>query len=253
MEYTIRVIDSLKHCQLKNVEVVIFDDASEDGTVQWCQKNDIEIHTKDKSKGLTHSWNEAYKKFKYENYTHLVLANNDIIVPKNSIDNLVKTNKQFIISGPLSTEKGVGHQPLQNVRIYHEFEYDEYNFENTQFIQDRVSPINDCIKVDYINGFVFSMNRRIIDFELDDGNLFNPKNINVGNESELCQRVGNNIGIALDSYIFHFKGISFENITSKSLSIEDNIYRELNWKEAQKMKKNWLFRMFFLIRRKLSK
>ena len=255
LDYTVKIIDSLNNCGINNTDIVIFDDASNDGTVVWCHKNKIEIITKEEPKGLTHSWNLAYKKFKSENYDHLILSNNDLIIPKNAIENLIEVNNKYTIAGPLSTLKGVGHQPLQDVRNYYNFEIDEYDFKNTQDIQNHLiqNPLEKKNEhVDFINGFVFSMNRTIIEYELPDGNLFDPSNINVGNESELCERVKPLIGIALNAYIFHFKGVSFKDINFDKQPFTHNVYRDLNLHEAEQFKKNPLRKLLFKLKRKFK-
>jgi GT2 family glycosyltransferase len=255
LDYTIKIIESLNKCNLNFIEVIIFDDASNDGTVDWCNKNNIQIVTKITSKGLTHSWNLAYKKFKSGDYTHLILANNDLIIPSGAIEKLIISNDSFVIVGPLSTKKGVGHQPLQDVKAYYDVKLDEYNFKNTQDVQNEIlkHQLEQNFKqVDFVNGFIFSMNRKIIDFEISDGNLFEPKNINVGNESELCERVKPNIGIVLNSYIFHFKGVSFQDFNFDKQDIAYNIYRDLKWQEAKQLKKSVIRRLFFKLKRRIK-
>ena len=251
IEYTIKIFDSLTKCKLDNIDVVVFDDASNDGTVKWCEDKDIQVVSKKEPKGLTHSWNLAYKKFKKENYTHLILSNNDLVIPENAIANILKLNEKYAIVGPLSTEKGVGHQPLQNIKNYYDFEWDEYDFKNTKKIQDYITENNSektNLQVSYINGFFFSLSRKIIDYELPDGNIFDSTNINVGNESELCDRVKDNIAITLEAYIFHFKGISFKDINFDQQHFTHNIYRDLNWREAEKLKKSFFKRLLYKIK-----
>ncbi|PCJ01425.1 MAG: hypothetical protein COB15_00440 [Flavobacteriales bacterium] len=255
LSYTIKIIQSIRVHKNKNIDVVIFDDASNDGTQEWCKKNNLEIITKKTPEGLTHSWNLAYKKFKNEDYSHLILSNNDLIIPVNAIENLIEANNKFVIAGPLSTKKGVGHQPLQNVKLYYDINSDEYEYKNTSAIQNVISEDTSSKKskqVDFINGFIFSMDRRIIDYERSDGNIFDPKNINVGNESELCERVKPNIGIALKAYIFHFKGVSFKDINFDNQPFTHNVYRDLNWQEAEQLKKNPLKKLLFKLKRKFK-
>lgn len=104
----------------------------------------------------------------------------------------------------------------------------------------------------YINGFFFSVNRDIIKYEYSDSELFHPKNHNVGNEHELCERVSEPIAIVLNSYIFHFKGVSLEVTNLDGQSYEFNIYRDLNWQQVQKIKNNSLRKLWFKIKHKLK-
>jgi hypothetical protein len=105
---------------------------------------------------------------------------------------------------------------------------------------------------DYINGFFFSVNRDIIKYEYSKTQLFHPKNHNVGNEHELCERVTQPIAIVLNSYIFHFKGVSLEVTNLDDQSYEYNIYRDLNWQQAEKIKNSIWRKLWFKIKYKLK-
>ena len=108
-----------------------------------------------------------------------------------------------------------------------------------------------CIR-DSINGFFFSVNRDVIKYEYSDTELFNPKTINVGNEDDLCKRVKQPIAIVLNSYIFHFKGVSMEVTNMDSQSYDLNIYRNLNWQEAEALKNSPLKKMWFKINHRVK-
>lgn len=255
LQYNVKGIESIIRNKPDNIDLIVFDDASNDGTVEWCQENNISIVTKEKALGLTHSWNLAYQIFKKEGYKNIIFANSDIIVPKGALEMLLKQNEKYIIVSPLSTLKGVGHQPLQDVRKYYDLKYDEYDHFNTQKIQDfintnlNVEPIKE---IDYINGYFFSVNRDIIKYEYSEKELFNPKTINVGNEDDLCYRVNQPIAIVLNSYIFHFKGISMEVTNMDNQPYELNIYRDLNWQEAENLKKSRFKKMWFKINHRVK-
>ena len=253
IDYNIKGIESILKNKLGNVDLVVFDDASNDGTIEWCKENDVEIITKKSAKGLTHSWNLAYQKFKSEDYKFLIFSNSDIIVPKGSLEIILKENEKFIIVSPLSTKKGVGHQPEQDFRKYFNPEIDEYKFENTERVQEFINEnksIEGCKEVDYINGFFFSVNRDIISYEYSETELFDPKNPNCGNEQELCERVPHPKGIVLNAYIFHFKGVSLEVTNIDNQSYEFNIYRDLNWQEAEKIQNSAIRKLIFKIKYK---
>jgi len=255
LPYNIKGIKSIMANKPKYVDLIVFDDASNDGTVEWCRDNNITIVTKSTAKGLTHSWNLAYQLFKDEGYKHLIFSNSDIIVPKSALEHLLAQNEKFIIVSPLSTLKGVGHQPLQDVKAYHQFDYDEYNYLNTQTIQDFVSQNNStepAKDINYINGFFFSVNREIINYEFSTTELFNPENHNVGNEDELCRKVTQPIAIVTNSYIFHFKGVSIEVTNIDNQNYDLNIYRNLNWQDAEKLKNSTWRKLWFKIKYKLG-
>lgn len=255
LEYNVKGIRSILENKSENIDLVVFDDASNDGTVEWCKDNNIPIVTKDKALGLTHSWNLAYQKFKHENYKHLIFANSDIIVPKGALEKLLEQNQKYIIVSPLSTLKGVGHQPLQDVKKYYTLNKDEYDYLNTQAIQDQIDNSDSELtkEVDYINGFFFSVNRDVINYEYSKDQLFDPNTINVGNEDDLCKRVKQPIAIVLNSYIFHFKGVSLEVTNMDQQSYDLNIYRNLNWQQAEELKNNPTKKLLFKVKYKINR
>ncbi|MDF1672246.1 MAG: class I SAM-dependent methyltransferase [Vicingaceae bacterium] len=255
LEYNIKGLKSIFENKPDYIDVVVYDDASIDGTIEWCRDNNIPIITKEKALGLTHSWNLAYKKFKSENYKFLMFSNSDIIVPKKSLEAILHQNENYIIVSPLSTKKGVGHQPKQDVRNFYDLPFDEYNYLNTEKVQEYINQNQVSQKskeVDYINGFFFSVNRDIIEYEYSDNELFYPGNQNVGNEHELCQRVKKSIAIVTNSYIYHFKGVSLEVTNLDNQSYEYNIYRDLNWQQAEKIKKSKWRKFWFKVKYKLK-
>lgn len=255
LEYNIKGLRSILENKPENVDVVVYDDASNDGTVDWCKSNNIKIVTKEHAMGLTHSWNLAYMKFKTENYKHLMFSNSDIVVPKDALEEILRQNEKFIIVSPLSTKKGVGHQPKQAIQNFHKVPFDEYDYKNTDGIQKFISENKldkGCQEVDYINGFFFSVNRSIINYEYSKTELFHPENHNVGNEHELCERVTEPIAIVTNAYIFHFKGVSLEVTNLDDQSYEFNIYRDLNWQQAEKIKKSAVRKFWFKVKYKLG-
>jgi hypothetical protein len=65
-----------------------------------------------------------------------------------------------------------------------------------------------CDETDFFHGFLMAFTRDILTNELDDGNLFSPNNINIGNEIELNARFKGKKAICLDAFIYHHKGIT---------------------------------------------
>ena len=63
--------------------------------------------------------------------------------------------------------------------------------------------------MDKFNGFFFAMSRDINTCAYNDKNLFNPKKINVQQESDLQGRLHQKPAVCLGSFIYHFKGVSF--------------------------------------------
>lgn len=249
-EYTDTCLLTLKDAP-DDVVVRVYDDASIDGTPDKVRSAGFECISKPSSVGLTDSWNKAYHDFRDGGFEALILSNNDVLYPKGSIDALLEGLKTHVIVGPTSTTKGVGHQPEQAISKHHELPMDETDPEQFESIQQAIADSHEVKDLPYVNGFCFAMNRRIIDHERTDGNLFDPSNVNVGNEDELCRRVSDGIGTVTNSFIFHFKGMSFQGKLHEQ-DIHSNIYRDLTWEESAKLENSAARKLLFKLKKRLS-
>ena len=121
LEYTKIFYESFKQLDSNLCDLIIFDDCSTDETASWCKEVNIKVVTKQKGKGLTDSWNSAYKYFKEHGYEYLILANNDILIPKGAIEELCKTIDRWPGSmvTPITTEEGCGHNKVQSIDVYY--------------------------------------------------------------------------------------------------------------------------------------
>lgn len=238
LEYTQKTIETITRCNLNDIELLIVDDCSKDGTVKYCRDLGLNIITKKKAFGLTHSWNLCYKYFIKGNYDFLIFANNDILVPQGAIENLISCLRNNIIVGVMSSLKGVIHSQEQAFRNNYKLPVDDENPDNMFIIQNYLNSLeleSLTKKIDTINGFFFGLNKNIIKYELHDGNLFDPSMVNVGNETELCERIIEDKVFCLTSFIFHFKGVSFPNHT---LNDGYQLDRQLLWSQADSISNN---------------
>lgn len=249
-KYTVKALESIQFNVASDVKTIVYDDCSEDETIAGTKSLGFKIVTKNKSHGLTHSWNLAYKDFKTSAAEFFIIANNDILIPKGAIEELCKVLQSNTIAGSLSSLKGVGHQPNQACSHWHQMDLDEHDPLAVQEIQNHIQQTTTSEgKIDFLNGFFFGFNRNIINYELPDGNLFDPKNRNVGNEDDINERIPGKKAVALKSFIFHFKGVSFENyFTEDGIEIERNATRE----QAKNINTNILSKTWYRIRRKLK-
>lgn len=227
IEYTKILVDSLSKVNIPGLDVMFFDDVSTDGTQQYLKDLGFTLHERDKPMGLTYGWNLAYKIFKNENYDILILSNNDVILEERALTNLINStlNKQLVC--PLTTRNGAGHNAAeQDVLVYYPnigvMINKAGNYKRTQ---DRLkSGIKPMKK---FNGFMFSMSREIINAEWDNDNLFNPANVNIHQEGDLQKRLKEPPYVCLDSFIFHYKGVSFPKkgiINGKDIRQNLNLY-----------------------------
>lgn len=228
IQYTKKLIDCLKTISIPNLDVIFIDDVSKDGTQKFLKESKLNLIERKVPKGLTWSWNIAYRKFKTEGYDFLIIANNDILLTKQSLVNLINATKGKQLVCPLSTLKGAGHNgPMQNVlKYYPTLGIDPTKPANYKIIQDKLNK-NNLIPMQKFNGFIFSMSRKIIESEFNKDNLIDPKLTNVHQEGDLQTRMKEKPFLCLNSFIFHFKGVSFPKkglINGKDIRQNLNIY-----------------------------
>ena len=248
-EYTKLCFESLKKLD-DDIDVLVIDDCSTDDTVDMCNQYGYEVITKEEGKGLTHSWNLAYDRFKQSHHDYFIIANNDILIPKGAISELENTFEKwpFSLIVPLSTTNGVGHNLQQSIENY----YDDINADNSndyQQVQDAIVDIRDNLRdsnnlyqldplrMKMFNGFFFMMNRNIINYQHPDNKLFEPKYIMTKNEDEFnwSKLIPNNdfAAVCKTSFVFHYKGVStfkiFDDYGSKSNNISE-------WKKLREEK-----------------
>ena len=230
-KYTKIFYESFLKLDTNLYDLIVIDDASTDDTVSWCKENSIEIITKPEGKGLTDSWNRAYKYFKNNSiYDQFVIANNDILIPIGALDEMVSTLKRWPgnLVVPLSTAEGCGHNKIQAIGVHYGGDRSEYSeCQNYQSIQNTLLEYKkklatdegnnnlyqlDPVRMKMFNGFFFMMGRGICQYEREDGNLFRPEYINTKNEDifnwdNLLNNDDNAI-LCKTSFVFHFKGVS---------------------------------------------
>lgn len=250
VEYTSRFVDSLLTHLPQNIDLLIVDDASIDNTIDYCLKNKIPYISKQSSKGLTHSWNIAYEKFKWGGYKNLYISNNDILIPKGALESLEHGLEIYTMVGPLTNKKSVPYHAHQYVKkYYNKIDVDD-DPQNFQRIQSQIGMNkNSYFEVEQINGFFFGLNRRIIEVEYSSTELFDPINTNVDNEVELCNKLDGGKAICLNSFIFHFKGVSFETFKTEDGYLLD---RNLTWYQARNIGENKIKLLFYRLKRKIK-
>ena len=186
-----------------NYDLLYVDDCSIDGTQQYLADIKVNAILKDERRGLTDSWNAAYKYWKGTDHTHLIICNNDILVPRGAVENMLNS---YALTVPTTTRFGAGYA-CKEQGLYDIGEH------QTQKLQDTISKCNQKFNLPFgvakcWTGFCMCFSQRIIKKELKDGNLFDPSNINVGNDDDLARRV--KARLALGAFVYHFKGVSFD-------------------------------------------
>ena len=257
-EYTKLCFESLKNIE-DDVDVLVIDDCSTDDTIELCKEYNHEIIVKETGLGLTDSWNRGYYEFKQrwiydesgqdDNYDYLILANNDILIPRGAITELKNTFHKwpFSMIVPTSTTYGVGHNREQSIENYYQGIAPDCNQpENYQGIQDSILNIKgemtksnslfqlDPSRMKMFNGFFFMMNRNIINYQYSDRELFEPKYIMTKNEDEFnwSKLIPNDdfAAVCKTSFVFHYKGVSTFEVFDNYGKISNN---ESEWRRER--------------------
>jgi GT2 family glycosyltransferase len=218
VHYTVKAIRSLKAVDEK-FDLVVFDDFSSDRTVPCLMDLGITVVSSDRPRGLTNSWNLAYKMFLDSRYDALIIANNDILVPRGALGELYNLLGSSQVVVPMTTQLGCGHNADQSIRIHHPYISESVVNQPEQYqrVQDSIRRANP-ISMKKFNGFFFLMGRNIVKSEYRPGVLFNPLMLNVGNEDDLNARLKVRPVLCRTSFLFHFKGVSFFPAISKDKS-----------------------------------
>jgi hypothetical protein len=98
-------------------DLLIVDDHSVDGTVEYLRKRGFAVITKDEATGLTDSWNIGYRTAIALGYDHILFTNNDVLITSGSLELMNQALQTHAMVLPITTDKGAGHNPLQ-VRLY---------------------------------------------------------------------------------------------------------------------------------------
>lgn len=226
--YTKKFISSYE--KIDGIDLRFYDDVSTDGTQKFIKSLGYKINQRSKPRGLTYSWNLAYKDFLTEGYDVLIISNNDVLFNKDAILNLIKSAKENGFAVPLSTKRGAGHNWKEQWVGSHYPDLIEISKKgvNQKTVNSHLNKKN--IHINRFNGFMFAMSSKIKSCQFNKEFLFNPNKINVGQESDLGQRLQlNNIKpiLSMKSFIFHFKGVSFNKkglVNGKDIRQNLNLY-----------------------------
>jgi len=224
VDCTKELIASLEKADDKSFDVLFIDDHSRDDTVEFLESKNAWFITKEKPYGLTHSWNMAYQIFLESSYKNIIIANNDVLFPSNSIDTATMFLELYPFMAGLSTAKGVGHCPEQAFEKHFSNSTELVNSaQDKRFCQDVQNELTRRrIKRGYIdayilndrkfNGFLFGMRKpEVQKFSFSSSYLFDPSLIMVGQEDELFVRIEKaNVTryLCLDAFFYHMKSVT---------------------------------------------
>ena len=168
-------------------------------------------------RGLTHSWNLVWKYALDWKYKNIIICNNDLLVPRQTINLLINALRtdMWAVLLPSTSKRGSVYPyhslPLQSQRGKGIARWTDQPLH----FQDVASLLHSNIthpmvsRQTLLNGYMMAIRIRMmktIQFNSKRQELFDPSKINIGNEDELFRRTKLPCGVHLYAFVFHFKG-----------------------------------------------
>ena len=230
-----------------DLDVLVIDDATPEPLrgqlLNFCAEQGCTWQTKLKPMGLTNSWNLAYQYFKENNYDNCIVSNDDVRFSKGFSVGLLKGLDKFNIVAPLTNSPGYGYDcdssPFcQDVKRFVDINPTEKNYDKVQQILHERYKSGSFRPSNFFNGFCFAFSYSIAKFAYNKQYLFNPANVNVGNEFNLAKRMKKiesytlrgRLGICKTSYVFHWKAKTTEKMDKNWGKPGD--YRNQLWRKG---------------------
>ena len=229
---TIRALKHLKF-SLNSADLIIVDDHSIDGTVEYLVKKGYFVVSKPHALGLTNSWNTGYELAVQLGYKYIFFINNDVLVPATAIDNMRRELKNEVIIAPMTTRLGAGHNPVQSMidvlgldikmsdyvsdpSVVEIIQSSILEFFNTNSSLPRLVP-STFKGVPRFNGFLFGVNISGIEPAAYSYPrlLFDDKLVMIDQEGDLVDRMillkMPTPKVSLTTFIYHFKSVTVKN------------------------------------------
>jgi O-antigen biosynthesis protein len=228
LEYTKKCIESIRQYTEPNTyEIIIIDNASTDGTVDWLkQQKDIKAIFNENNVGFPKGCNQGIEVSSGEN---ILLLNNDVIVTKNWLTNLLAclySSEKIGAVGPVTNYCSY----YQTIPVSYGDDLDEmhnfasvYNRLNPDLWEQRIKLIGYCVLI----------RKEVIDKIglLDE--RFSPGNFEDDDYSYRIVQAGYQLVLCKDTFIHHFGSTSFNEQSEK--------YTTLLKENANKFKEKWGF------------
>lgn len=173
----------------------------------------------DGPRGNTHSWNLAWQYAMKHNYEHLIICNNDVLIPNGTIQKLSSAldsgDWDWIV--PIVSKRGSFYEHHNLEQVYgnvaawtdEPLHYAEVARELKMYNKP-----SDIYPVKILNGYVMAFKvgqMKNYQYDSETKLLFDPKHVNTGNENELGERLGasgGRKGVHTTAFVFHFKGFT---------------------------------------------
>lgn len=228
LEYTKVCIDSIrKYNSADNCEIIIVDNYSTDGTVEWLKdQGDIKYILNNENRGFPAGCNQGIELSQKDN--DIFLLNNDTVIMPNSIFNLrmgLYSDENIGATGAISNSVSYYQQISQ--------QYEDFNGYMTFAMSNNITNNKAYDQRVKLVGFAMLIKRNVLDKVglLDE--RFTPGNYE---DDDLSLRIiveGYKLLLCKDSYIHHFGSVSFRENADR--------YNELLSINSKKFEEKWGF------------
>jgi len=230
LDYTKLCIDSIKRFTTTPIEIIIIDNGSQDGTVQWLsEQSDIIKIYNNTNLGFPKGCNQGIEIASGDN---IMLLNNDVIVTPNWLDNLIKALYSDSKIGAVGavTNSCSYYQTIQtNYKNTDElFRFaDDYNNSNETLWEERIKLVGFCmlIKLEVISKIGVFDER------------FTPGNYEDDDYSYRILLSGYKLLLCKDTYVHHFGHGSFID--------DQQFYLNLLKENEKKFEEKWGFNSLY--------
>jgi len=225
LEYTKQCIDSIrKYTQHGTYEIIIVDNHSTDGTVEWLmQQKDIKVIFNDINLGFPKGCNQGIE---IASGDYVLLLNNDVIVTENWLNNLLTA---------LESDHSIGAVgPITNSAAYYTAVPTSYTYLDEMHQFARMNNISDSEKWEErlkLIGYCMLIKRQVIqEIGLLD-EQFTPGNYEDDDYSVRLRESGYKLLLCHDTFIHHYGSVSWKEDTTG--------YSELLSENELKFKNKW--------------
>lgn len=203
LEYTRMTIDSIRRSTKTPIELIVVDNASSDGTVEYLKsQKDIHAIFNEENLGFPAGCNQGIEASTGD---YILLLNNDVIVPKEWLEGLIEcaeSSPKIGIVGPMSNRIS-GYQLEQNVGYRKVSQVQDFAAKYRRKNRKR------WIEVPRVAGFCMLIKRDLID---KIGGLDTAFGMGNCEDDDFCVRArlaGYGTVVAGDVFIHHFGSVSF--------------------------------------------
>lgn len=229
LEYTRKCIESLrKHCTL-DLELILVDNGSTDGTFAYFQsipgakaiRNEI-------NRGVAAGWNQGLRVATGE---YILILNNDTIVAPGTIENLVRCAQNHPGTGMVSPRSNriAGPQQVEG------FTYrDESEIIPQAIALQNVNALS-CWEFFPLKGFCMLLPREVVQKVGEFDEQFGIGNFEDDDYSQRVLSHGYRLLVADDSFLFHFGSVSFgqANIDWDALMQKNQALYDAKWEKGR--------------------